>query len=267
MTEHDRIVLSEMRGGVLMVTLNRPKARNAMNGPMVTALQNILKDSAEDVSVRAIVLRGAGGTFCAGGDISDMATTAGDKTAIAAVNRRFGTLIEEANRFPKLLVTVLEGAAMGGGFGLACVSDVALATENCRFAMPEVAIGLIPAQIAPFVVQRIGLAQARYLALTGIAIDAGEAYRIGLIHHVETDASALEARLDTILAATRRAAPNAQQKTKTLVLDSPGTFGPDLLNQAAADFAEAITSPEGAEGTAAFVQKRLPSWAENGDRA
>ncbi|NQD96966.1 enoyl-CoA hydratase/isomerase family protein, partial [Pseudomonas sp. CrR25] len=160
-------LLLERDGGVLHVTLNRPDCRNAMSLAMVTELRRVLVAVRENLAVRTLVLRGVGGHFCAGGDIKDMATArAAGPAAYSELNRAFGSLLEQAQALPQVVVAVLEGAVLGGGLGLACVSDIAIARQDAQFGLPETSLGVLPAQIAPFVVARIGLTQARRLALT-----------------------------------------------------------------------------------------------------
>lgn len=256
----------ELDASTLFITLNRPEARNAMSLTMVNELMAVFEAVADDADIRALVLRGAKGHFCAGGDIKDMAgarakAAEGDADAFFSLNRRFGEMISFANRLPQVLVVVLEGAVLGGGFGLACVSDIALAAEDARFGLPETGLGVIPAQIAPFVVQRIGLTQARRLALTGARFDGVEALRLGIVHEA-LPADQLEQRISETLSQIRRCAPLANRATKALVLGVGEKPLEDLLDEAARDFARAVASEEGAEGTMAFVQKRLPKWAE-----
>jgi isohexenylglutaconyl-CoA hydratase len=155
-------LLLNLEAGVLHVTLNRPDNRNAMSLAMVGELRAVLDSVQSELSVRALVLRGAGGHFCAGGDIKDMAgARAAGAEAYRELNRAFGAMLEQAQHAPQVLVAVLEGAVLGGGFGLACVSDIAIAHANAKFGLPETSLGILPAQIAPFVVKRIGLTQAR----------------------------------------------------------------------------------------------------------
>ena len=150
---------------------------------------------------------------------------------------------------------------MGGGFGLACVSDMAIATSSTRFAMPETSLGLIPAQIAPFVVARIGLTQTRRLALLGSTLSGQEAHSLGLVHECVTDEAALDAALNEALIQVNLVAPKATAVTKRLVLDAHRLPVDDtLLDRAADDFADALLSAEGREGANAFVQKRAPHW-------
>jgi isohexenylglutaconyl-CoA hydratase len=160
-----------------------------------------------------------------------------------------------------VVITVLQGAVLGGGFGLACVSDIALADHQAQFGLPETSLGLLPAQIAPFVVQRIGLTHARRLALTAARFDGTQARRMGLVHFVEHDAQALAERLDEVLAHVLCCAPGSNAATKKLLLASVGQPSDELLDQAAEWFSEAVTGAEGIEGTMAFVQKRKPGWA------
>jgi isohexenylglutaconyl-CoA hydratase len=255
-------LLLERHNGVLHITLNRPDSRNAMSLQMVAELRAVLAAVRDDRQVRALVIGGAGGHFCAGADIKDMANArAQGATAYRELNRAFGALLEEAQHAPQVVITVLQGAVLGGGFGLACVSDIAMADHQAQFGLPETSLGLLPAQIAPFVVQRIGLTQARRLALTAARFDGTQARRMGLVHFVEHDPQALAERLDEVLAHVLCCAPGANAVTKKLLLASAVQLSDGLLDQAAEWFSEAVTGDEGVEGTMAFVQKRKPGWA------
>lgn len=255
-------LLLERHNGILHITLNRPDSRNAMNLQMVAELRAVLAAVRDDRQVRALVIGGAGGHFCAGADIKDMANArAQGQTAYRDLNRVFGALLEETQHAPQVVITVLQGAVLGGGFGLACVSDIAMADHQAQFGLPETSLGLLPAQIAPFVVQRIGLTQARRLALTAARFDGNQARRMGLVHFVEHDPQALAERLDEVLAHVLCCAPGANAATKKLLLASAGQLSDGLLDQAAEWFSEAVTGDEGVEGTMAFVQKRQPGWA------
>ncbi|MBC9250164.1 enoyl-CoA hydratase [Pseudomonas alcaligenes] len=256
-------LLLELADGVLYVTLNRPESRNAMSLAMVEELRTVLRAVRGDQAVRALVLRGAEGHFCAGGDIKDMAgARARGGDAYRELNRAFGSLLEEAQYAPQVLIAVLEGAVLGGGFGLACVSDIAITHQGAKFGLPETSLGILPAQIAPFVVKRIGLTQARRLALTAARFDGTEALRLGLVHFSEADDQAVVDRLAECLQQVRQCAPGANTATKALLLATETENLGSLLDHAAGQFAEAVLGSEGAEGTLAFVQKRKPKWAE-----
>lgn len=253
--------------GVLRVTFNRPQARNAMNRSMLAGIQAVFEAVREDRAVRAVVLRGAGGHFCAGGDMKEMLAAgskqpdAGGADPVEAYSRAFGTMLRKVEQAPQVVIAVCEGAVLGGGFGLACVSDVAFARTDARFGLPETTRGLPPAQIAPFVVGRIGLTQARRLCLTGAQFDGREALRLGLVHDTFEDDAALDEKLARVLAAVQRCAPGANATTKAIVL-AVSRMEPDtVLDFAAREFAAAVRGGEAAEGIQAFLQKRSPRWA------
>jgi isohexenylglutaconyl-CoA hydratase len=252
--------------GILTVTLNRPRKRNAMNMQLVEELMAVFDAIADDRSIRAVILRGAEGNFCSGGDISGMNKKAVSEQDAARVtwefNRIFGRMITRVNSAPQLVITLLEGAVLGGGFGLACISDIAIADKQAKFAMPETGLGIIPAQIAPFVVSRIGLTQARRLALLGERIDGEAALNLGIVHYLTHGPEQMQAQLDDVIAKLRRCAPNANAVTKQLMLDVGKVELEQLLDRAADDFCAAMRGDEGQQGTLAFMEKRLPPWAE-----
>jgi isohexenylglutaconyl-CoA hydratase len=253
-------------GRLLHLTLNRPGARNAMSMAMVGELLAALQQAERDGDVRAIVLRGAGGHFCAGADLKDMAAArmaANDEaalSAIAAVNARFGELCAAFAATGIATIAVVEGTVMGGGFGLACVADVVLAGESARFRLPETSLGVVPAQIAPWLVERLGCSEARRLAVTGGQLDAQQALALRLVHEVHP-IEALDAALQRVLGDVLRCAPGAVAASKALIARARLEPPARLVGEAAAIFARAAVGPEGAEGTAAFLQKRSPAWA------
>lgn len=253
-------------GPWLHITLNRPEARNAMSRQMVEellAVADVLEDSRE---IRGVILRGAGGHFCAGGDIKDMAearmkAASEGLPAWQRFNRGFGILLQRYDALPQVTIAILEGAVMGGGFGLACISDVAIAHKDAQFAMPETSLGILPAQIAPFVVNRVGFTQARRLTLLGSRIGGGEAQAVGLVHFVENDAAAIDNRLVDVLKQLKKCAPNANANTKRILHLTRSVPLNSALDEAAVLFSQAVTGAEGTEGTMAFVQKRPAAWA------
>ena len=263
--------------GVCTLTLNRPEVRNAMSLAMVSELLTALQAAEQNPSVRAIVVRGSGGHFCAGGDISDMAQArmklaqmqaAGQAmpdqveglNPVAETNAAFGRLCLAYVRSPLPIVTVLEGTVMGGGFGLACVSDVSLALDTVSFRLPETSLGIIPAQIAPFLVERLGYAEAKRLAVTGARINAAEALTLRLVHEVHANVGELEGALQRTLAGILACGPQAIATTKGLLARARLSPPEQLVDDAARLFAQAVLSDEGQEGTGAFMQKRKPKW-------
>jgi len=260
-------------GSVLHVTLNRPDARNAMSLRMVAELRQVLQTAeataGQTDAVRVVVLRGSGGHFCAGADLKDMAGArmramqvagTGAPDPIAEVNAEFGQLCVAYSRSPLAVVAVLEGTVMGGGFGLACVADVAIASETATFRLPETSLGVVPAQIAPFLVERLGYSQAKRLAVTGGRLDAAAALRLGLVHEVVAS-DAVGVALDKVLADILACAPGALAATKALMAQARLHEPQNLVLPAAAIFSQAAQGPEGLEGMTAFIQKRKPQWA------
>ena len=241
------------------VTLNRPEVKNAMNAQMILDLIAAFEALREERAVRAIVLSGAAGTFCAGGDIKELAAVMqGGMDEHAGL---LDNMLRLVNQAPQVVIAKVEGAAMGGGFGLVCVSDIAIASTDAKMGMPEVRLGIVPALISPFVIQRIGLTRARELMLTGRRFGGEEAKSYGIVQEV-CPPDMLEARVNAILEEIRQCSPQALAACKQLlftVLDQPlddtVEYRANLLN-------ELRHSDEGMEGMMAFAQKRPPRWAE-----
>jgi len=257
-------LLAHQDGAVLHLTLNRPEVRNAMSLAMVLELRQALDRAEKDGQTRIVVLRGAGGHFCAGGDIKDMALArsrlAEDPKALQEVNAAFGELCVAFAASPLAVIAVLQGTVMGGGFGLACVADVTLADDSVVFRLPETSLGLVPAQIAPFLVERLGYAEARRLAVTGARVESQEALRLRLVHEVLID-DALDWGLQRVVNDILHCAPQALAATKALIAKARLHTPASLVAHAAEVFAQAAHGPEGAEGTGAFIAKRKPNWA------
>lgn len=253
--------------GVLHVTLNRPESRNAMTPEMLAEIEGVFTSIQDTREIRVVVLRGAGGHFCAGADLKGVFSVLkplkeGETDPLVGINRAFGTLLRKVENAPQVVIAICEGGVLGGGFGLACVSDIAFAHTDTKFGMPETSRGLPPAQIAPFVVQRIGLTQARRLVLTSAQFRGAEALRLGLVH----DVFATEEELQTMLADTLKqvlnCAPNANALTKQIVLSTGKQDMDTVLDDAAQKFAQCARGPEAPEGITAFMQKRAPKWAQ-----
>lgn len=262
-------LLLRLENGVLHLTLNRPEQRNALNGAMVADLNAVFDAvaAAPVGEVRALVLRGAGGHFCAGADLKEMMTNA-PKTAAAdgsdpvfAFNRSFGTMLRKVGALPCVVIAVCEGAVLAGGFGFACVSDIALSHTDAKFGVPETTRGLPPAQIAPFIVERIGLTQTRRLALTGAMFKGTRALELGLVHELWTDEAALQAKLKETLDQVLGCAPLANAMTKEIVVNAGRRPLDEVLDDAARKFSTCVRGSEAPEGIAAFMQKRKPKWA------
>jgi isohexenylglutaconyl-CoA hydratase len=258
-------LLTSLQDGAWWLVLNRPQKRNALSARLVGELRAAL--AAPPDGARAVVIRGAGGNLCAGGDVSDMLGAGpppadGGPDPLAEMNRGYGRLLEEVEAHPLPVVVVCEGAVMGGGFGLACAADLSLGVGGARFRLPEVSLGITPAQIAPFLVRRLGLSTARRLALTGADLGAEEALSIGLCHE-RVGPEGVDGALAATLARLRRGEPGALSATKALLLRTQVALGP-LLDAAAADFAARARGEAAAAGMTAFLTRSAPPWAAEG---
>jgi isohexenylglutaconyl-CoA hydratase len=247
-------------------TLNDPATRNALSDAMVVGLYEAALRAQQDTTLRVIVLTGAPGAFSAGGSLGNFASAIGqplqpgEDDPLITLNRRFGDVLHALCALPQMLVCAVDGAAMGGGFGLLCCADHVIATQRSSFATPEVTLGLPPAQIAPFVWQRLGDAAARQCLLQGRSYRGAEAQTLGLVDElVADDDGALEAALRERVLAMKRAAPGAVASTKRLLQRLRGDV-PDLREEAAIAFAAALRSPEAAAGLSAFAKKQPASW-------
>jgi isohexenylglutaconyl-CoA hydratase len=256
----------EQADGWLTIWLNRPESRNAMSVHMVSELMDTLQSVASDASVRGVTLRGRGGAFCAGGDIKDFKTgmqgQLQDVQAVRDSSLRAGELFERINTLPQVVLMLVEGPAMAGGMGMVCAGDVVAVCEGASFALTEVTLGIPPAQIAPYVVNRLGLRTARRLMLTAARLDATEALRLGLADFLAPDVAGLEAIEADLKRAVKRCAPGANAVTKNILLATQRLQGEELRAFAADGFAGCMVGEEGQEGVAAFLEKRKPAWAQ-----
>jgi isohexenylglutaconyl-CoA hydratase len=254
-------VLMTREGPVVRLTLNRPQRRNAMNGALGEALDAALDLLEQDRAARVVVFSGAGGHFCAGLDLSEVAAPGSEAERLAAQqdrNRRAGRRFERLAALPQVVIAAIQGAAHAGGLGWVCAADIAIATADARFCAPEVRRGLVPAQILPWLARRMGRSAATRMVLRGDVIDAA---RLGLVHQAVPDATALEAAVAALVADLRQGAPMALAETKRLIA-ALGPLAPAGYAEAGAEaFGRCAAGEEAREGIAAFQQKRAPSWA------
>jgi len=256
------VLIARDARGIATVTLNRPERGNAYDAGLLAALIGGLTTLAADASLRAVVLRGAGRHFAAGADIGWLAEVATyPPDAAFAASLATTRAMQLLNEFPRPTLAVIQGACFGGGAGLACCVDVALATPAAEFGITEVRVGVAPTPISTQLVQAIGLRQARRYALTGERFTAAQAAALGLVHEV-VPADAIEARLEAVLAAILLSAPGAQAVTKASLLGANGfTLDERQLAMLAHEGWTQRATAEAREGIAAFQEKRRPSWA------
>lgn len=255
----ENILLAVDDRGVATLTLNRPEVHNAFNIEVIRQLAAAFKELEGRSEVRVVVLRGAGKSFSAGADLEWM-----QSQALATPEENRAGALEMAGLFQAIdearmpVVAVVQGAALGGGTGLTCAVDIAIAGPKAFFGFTEVRLGIVPAVISPYAIRRLGYSQARAQFLLGGRISAAEAFRIGLVHYLSEDP---ELQLSEVVDQLLAGSPAAQARIKPLaraVYDAA-----DARDFTVEQIAQARAHPEGVEGLSAFLEKRKPSWVKS----
>lgn len=254
-------LIVEQAGSIVRVTLNRPEVRNAFNEEVVAELTAWAEDVTQ-TGARVAVLAGAGQTFCAGADLTWMSRMISytfeqnveDATAVAA-------MFTALDSVPIPLIGRIHGAALGGGCGLAAICDIVVAAEDAVFGFTEARLGILPAVISPFVVQKIGVSAARELFLTASRFSAARAKEIGLVHAVVPE-NEIDATIGGYVRELLLSAPGAIAGAKHLIAAVANSVPADVSTITADTIARHRVSHEGQDGMCAFLEKRKPAWTE-----
>lgn len=249
-------------GARLDVLFNRPEQRNAINSVMAREFSDVVDWLERTPAVRVVTLRGAGGHFCAGGDIKErrnMADETGGTQAIEQRNRNVGHMFLRFAKLPQTTIALVEGSAFGGGFGYACITDITILARGARMGMPETRIGVAPAQIAQWVARRIGLPRALQLALTAERFDGETAYGYGVGQYLCDDGEA-ELVLEEVVAKVEACGPLACAAAKRIMDAVNAGREVELIDLASREFGRLNGGAEAREGQSAFVEKRAPVW-------
>lgn len=254
-------------GAHLHITFNRPDRRNALTHAMMEEICDAASRAACDDSLRVVILRGAGGNFCAGGDLDFMADMPpppmpGETDPLYAPYRGLGDGLEALNALPQAVVAVVEGAAVGGGLGMVCCADVVIVHAGAKLGMPEPRAGFIPSQVIPFVVRRIGEAHARRIAVMGAVVDGRVACQLAIAHYMCATPAEIETKLAWVLGEIRRCEPQAVAAVKRLVLSVAEKDDTAVMDDAAAALVDLLRRPQAPAGIAAFRARKPPPWAE-----
>ncbi|MEE2960334.1 MAG: enoyl-CoA hydratase-related protein [Myxococcota bacterium] len=246
-------------GARINVSLNRPEVRNAFNDELIAELKNFFMGL--DKEVKVVVLSGNGKTFCAGADLNWMRSTIEYTQAEnVADSRELASLFATIRHWPGIVIARVHGAALGGGLGLVAASDIAVACQECKFGLTEVRLGLIPAVISPFVIEKIGASQARRYFTTAEIFLADRARDMGLVHEC-VSFDELDDVIEVLCARILENGPEAIAHAKRLVFEvTKRKELSDALEYAAGAIAERRVSSEGQEGLTAFLEKRKPQW-------
>jgi methylglutaconyl-CoA hydratase len=269
-TERLRIDREGPQGSVARVTLNRPDVHNAFDGKLILELRHTFHKLADEPpdTLRAVVLAGAGASFCAGADIGWMrASLALSREENEHDAMALAEMLDAIDRCPAPVISRVHGAALGGGMGLCAVSDLVIAEAGARFGFTETRLGILPAVISPFVIAKIGESHARSLFPGGRRFDASRALRIGLVHELVEGEAALDRAVDDAVADLLAAGPTAARAAKQIVREVRGLPHESTRWHTARRIAAQRTSAEGQEGLRAFLEKREPSWRRPRDPA
>ena len=248
--------------GVATLRLAREDKHNALSARMIDELATAARDLGADKAVRVVVLTGTGRSFCAGGDLGWMrAQRTADSATRATEARRLAEMLQALNTLPKPLVGRIQGQAFGGGIGMMSVCDVAIGARGARFGLTETRLGLIPATIGPYVIERMGEARARRVFMSARLFDADEAVDLGLLARAVAPDD-LDAAVEAEAAPYLACAPGAVARAKALARHLGPRIDAAVIDDTIAALAAAWDSPEAAEGIAAFFERRTPVWAE-----
>ena len=258
----DVLLQSEIAPGIVNLTMNRPAVRNALDATLIDALAAAFAHHGSCATTRVLLLSGAGKAFCAGADLEAMrALGRADAASNRADAARLAALLAAIRASPKPSIACVQGAAYGGGVGLAAACDIALGSESARLALPEVRLGLVPAVISPYVLDAIGPRQARRYFLSGEVLDAARARELGLLHAVVAESALLSSAV-ALAQEIANGGPVALAAAKTLISEVAGR-GPaaQLATRTAGILAELRAGDEAQEGLAAAIERRPPAWS------
>lgn len=251
----------ERSGQVATVWMNRPEVFNAFNEQLIADLSEACARLDADASVRVVVLGGRGRHFSAGADLNWMRRAAeGSEADNLADARRFARMLRVLSGLSKPTIARIQGAALGGGTGLAAACDMAVASSDAVFSTSEVKFGIIPAVISPYVLRAIGPRHALRYFQSAERISAERALTIGLVNEV-TPVEALDVGVAALIEPLLAGAPSAQKAAKELIEAIKGRpLDEQTLEDTAQRIARQRASAEGRDGVAAFLDKRPPAW-------
>ncbi len=260
MSDFETIQIAVDPRGVATLTLNRPEQHNALSGLMIDELTTAALHLGDNEAIRIVILTGAGASFCAGGDLGWMQEQVkATREQRIEEARKLALMLKALRDLPKPLIGRINGQAYGGGVGLISVCDAAIGVFGARFGLTETKLGLIPATISPYVVARIGQANALRTFTSARLFDAEEGRRIGLLHDV-VEAERLDAAVEAEIKPYFSTAPAAVAASKRLVHALGAPIDEAVIDMTLTRLADTWETPEAAEGIAAFFAKKSPSW-------
>ena len=261
MSQAKTLEISQRGKGVAQITMSRPEVFNAFDEVMIGEMDHAFNRLTNDDDVRVIVLAGAGKHFSAGADLNWMQRASNESREWNLADaRRFAAMLARIDACPKPTLARIQGAALGGGVGLACTCDIAIASADASFTISEARFGILPAAISPYLINAVGKRHARRLAMTMSRIHADEALALGLVHQVAA-IDDLDNEVDAIVMELLEGGPNAQREIKALFAQlQVGPVTDEVSELTAQTISRVRGTEEAREGIAAFLQKRPPGW-------
>ena len=253
-------LILNFKNGWLDILFDNVENRNALKDNLIEELFIVFDLIRNDKRVRGVLLRGSGGVFCSGADLKGMKeiTIAGESAKQKAfdLSMTIGNLLSTINKAPQVVISVTEGYAFAGGFGIACASDFVISLPDTKFALTETKIGLTPSQIAKYVVRKLGYSCAKKMMFLGTVVDGSSGFDIGLVDYLALDEDELEQVINIVKSKVLECSPNALAITKKVL-----SLDDELDLEKAADlFSDTIISDDGKEGFESFFEKRSPNW-------
>lgn len=246
--------------GVVYLTLNTPDRRNVLSPVMIAELTEFAATVGQDRSTRAVVLAGAGSTFCAGGDLAWMkAQIEADRSQRLVEARKLAAMLQALNTLPVPLIGRLQGGAFGGGVGMACVCDVVVAARGTKFCFSETRLGIIPATIGPYVLARMGEGRARRVFMSARMFEADEAETLGIVARV-VEAAELDAAIEAEVVPYLATAPGAVAAAKALARALGPQIDAAVIDDSITRLADIWDGEEARLGIQAFLDKTPPPW-------
>ncbi len=263
MTLYRTLILHTDERGVVYVTLNAPETRNALSAQMIAELTEVAQTIGRQAATRAMVLAGAGKTFCAGGDLNWMkAQISADRATRMTEARKLATMLQALNEMSAPLIGRVHGTALGGGVGLACVCDVVVASEDTKFGLTETRLGLIPATIGPYVAARMGEGRARRVFMSSRIFDATEARDLGIVAQV-VEAGDLDASVEDEVAPYLNVSPAAVGAAKRMLCGLGPRIDAEMIDYSIKHLADCWETEDAMHGIDAFLNKTPARWSRD----
>ncbi|MEM7464312.1 MAG: crotonase/enoyl-CoA hydratase family protein [Pseudomonadota bacterium] len=261
MNEYKALEITIDDRGVAYVRLNQPEKRNALSSLMIDELTNMAEILGNDESLRAVVLSGTGKVFCAGGDLNWMKEQIdADREQRMREARKLALMLKALNELPKPLIGQIHGGAFGGGVGLACICDTAIADNSTKFGLTETTLGLIPATIGPYVLARMGESNARRVLMSARIFDASEAMTLGVIAQA-VNSDVLKASVEAEIVPYLSTAPKAVAAAKALTRALGPRIDDEVIDDTIRRLADIWEGEEAAHGIQSFLTRKPAWWA------